>query len=72
MYSSNNTAVVNTRYVAKNTMPNVKGMGLKDALYLLETMNMKVMAKGSGRVAVQSVEPGAAVNKNQLIKIELN
>ncbi|KAK6031631.1 penicillin-binding protein, transpeptidase domain protein [Ostertagia ostertagi] len=72
MYSSNNTAVVHTRYVAKNTMPNVKGMGLKDALYLLETMNMKVMAKGSGRVAVQSVEPGAAVNKNQLIKIELN
>lgn len=72
MYSSNNTAVVNTRYVAKNTMPNVKGMGLKDALYLLETMNMKVVAKGSGRVAVQSIEPGAAVNKNQLIKIELN
>ncbi len=72
MYGNNNIPVVNTRYVAKNTMPNVKGMGLKDALYLLETMNMKVMAKGSGRVAVQSIEPGAAVNKNQLIKIELN
>lgn len=72
MYSNNNTPVVNTRYIAKNTMPNVKGMGLKDALYLLETMNMKVMAKGSGRVAVQSIEPGAAVSKNQLIKIELN
>jgi cell division protein FtsI (penicillin-binding protein 3) len=47
-------------------------MGLKDALYLLESMNMKVMAKGRGKVAVQSIDPGAAVNKKQLIKIELN
>jgi cell division protein FtsI (penicillin-binding protein 3) len=72
MYSNNSRAVVNTRYITKNTVPNVKGMGLKDALYLLEAMNMKVMAKGSGRVTLQSIEPGAAVNKNQLIKIELN
>jgi cell division protein FtsI (penicillin-binding protein 3) len=72
MYSSNNKPVVNIRWMAKNTMPNVKGMGLKDALYLLESMNMKVMARGRGKVAVQSVDPGAAINKNQLIKIELN
>lgn len=72
MYSNNNKPVVNTRLVAKNTMPNIKGMGLKDALYLLESMNMKVFAKGRGKVIVQSVDPGAAINKNQLIKIELN
>jgi cell division protein FtsI (penicillin-binding protein 3) len=72
MYSNNNKPVVNTRWIAKNTMPNVKGMGLKDALYLLESMNMKVLAKGRGKVMVQSVDPGTAVNKNQLIKIELN
>jgi len=72
MYSNNNKPVVNTRWIAKNTMPNIKGMGLKDALYLLESMNMKVLAKGRGKVAVQSVEPGTAINKNQLIKIELN
>jgi len=72
LYSSNNKPVVNTRWVAKNTMPNIKGMGLKDALFLLESMNMKVLAKGRGKVAVQSVEPGTAVNKNQVIKIELN
>ena len=72
MYSDNNKPVVNTRWIAKNTMPNVKGMGLKDALYLLESMNMKVLAKGRGKVTIQSVDPGAAINKNQLIKIELN
>ena len=72
MYSNNNMPVVNTRWIAKNTMPNVRGMDLKDALYLLESMNMKVMAKGKGKVTVQSIDPGTAVNKNQLIKIELN
>ncbi len=72
IYGSNNKPVVNTRWVAKNTMPNVKGMGLKDALYLLESMNVKVVARGRGKVAVQSIDPGAAINKNQLIKIELN
>jgi cell division protein FtsI (penicillin-binding protein 3) len=72
MYSNNNKPVVKTRWVAKNTMPNVKGMGLKDALFLLEGMNMKVLAKGRGKVTLQSIDPGTAVNKNQLIKIELN
>ena len=72
LYSNNNKPVVNTRWVAKNTMPNVKGMGLKDALYLLESMNMKVFTKGRGKVTAQSVDPGSAINKNQLIKIELN
>ena len=57
MYSNDNKPVVNTRWIAKNTMPNVKGMGLKDALYLLESMNMKVMAKGRGKVTVQSSSP---------------
>jgi cell division protein FtsI (penicillin-binding protein 3) len=72
MYSNNNKPVVNTRWMAKNTMPNVKGMGFKDALYLLESMNMKVLAKGRGKVMLQSIDPGTAVTKNQLIKIELN
>jgi cell division protein FtsI (penicillin-binding protein 3) len=72
MYGSNGKPVVNTRWIAKNTMPNIRGMGLKDALYLLESMNMKVLAKGRGRVTLQSIDPGASINKNQLIKIELN
>jgi cell division protein FtsI (penicillin-binding protein 3) len=72
MYGNDGKPVVNTRWIAKNTMPNVKGMGLKDALYLLESMNMKVLAKGRGKVAVQSIDPGTAINKKQLVKIELN
>jgi cell division protein FtsI (penicillin-binding protein 3) len=72
MYSSNHGAVVTIRPVNKKTIPNVKGMGLKDALYLLENMDMKVSAKGKGKVITQSITPGTAVIKNQNISIDLN
>ncbi|HTL09507.1 MAG TPA: penicillin-binding protein [Chitinophagaceae bacterium] len=72
LYSTDGSPILTTRPMAKNTMPNVKGLGLKDALYLLEGMHMKVMAKGRGRVTLQSIDAGKPVTKNQLIKLELN
>jgi len=60
------------RQVSRQAMPNVKGMGLKDALYLLETMNLKVNARGRGKVTSQSPEVGVALNKNQQVSIGLN
>ena len=53
-------------------MPDLKGMGLKDALFLLENMNMKVVAKGKGKVSAQSIEPGSLLVKNQNVRLELN
>ncbi len=38
-------------------------MGLKDALYLLENMGLKVTVKGKGKVIVQSIQPGTALTK---------
>jgi cell division protein FtsI (penicillin-binding protein 3) len=52
-------------------IPNLKGMGLKDALYLLEEMDVKVLAKGKGRVVGQSLLPGLPVQKNQVVTLEL-
>ena len=72
MYANDYRAVVNARPVNKKLIPNVKGMGLKDALYLLESMNVKVLAKGRGKVMSQSIEPGTLLSKNQSILIELN
>lgn len=57
--------------VEKGKMPDVKGMGLKDALYLLENKGLKVKIVGSGKVAAQSIAPGAAYIKKQTITIEL-
>lgn len=72
MYSTNYMPVVNARLVNKRTIPNVTGMGLKDALYLLENMEVKVNTKGKGKVVAQSIAPGTTVVKNQNISIDLN
>jgi cell division protein FtsI (penicillin-binding protein 3) len=56
----------------RHEMPNVKGMGLKDAIYLLENMNLKVVAKGMGKVSQQSLAAGIAVAPGQTVYIDLN
>lgn len=72
MYASEYGTVLNNRLVKNRSVPNVKGMGLKDALYLLESLNLKVVAKGRGKVVAQSLEPGTGLMKDQTIMIELN
>jgi cell division protein FtsI (penicillin-binding protein 3) len=72
LYTVNNEAVLHTRAVADSSMPDVRGLGLKDALYLLENMQLKVRARGKGKVNVQSIPAGTAIAKNQMVTIELN
>lgn len=67
-----NQPVIKDLVINKQTIPDVKGMGLKDALYLLENMNLKVTVKGKGKVTSQSVDAGLALNKGQTIALELN
>ncbi|MBX3239478.1 MAG: transpeptidase family protein [Chitinophagaceae bacterium] len=64
--------VVKGLEIADKTIPDVKGMGLKDALFLLENMNVKVEVKGKGKVVNQSLTAGAAIGKGQTIRLELN
>lgn len=72
LYASNLQPVMNGEAVSRQTMPDVKGMGLKDALYLLESMDLKVAAKGRGKVRIQSISPGASIKKNEPVSIQLN
>lgn len=66
------TAVkANDRVVKQGMVPNVVGMGLQDALYLLENQGMKVQVFGYGTVKRQSVQPGTNVKTNPYITIEL-
>jgi cell division protein FtsI (penicillin-binding protein 3) len=57
--------------VTKGQMPSVQGMGLKDAIYLLENLSLKVVPVGSGRVKNQSVEPGTPVRKGQTVTLQM-
>lgn len=59
------------RFVLNNIVPNIKGMGAKDAIYILENIGLKVEIVGRGMVKKQSVKPGAIVRKGQTIRIEL-
>jgi cell division protein FtsI (penicillin-binding protein 3) len=57
--------------VSKNKIPDMTGMGAKDALYLLGKMGLTVQLNGRGRVISQNIEPGTSVRKGQIIKINL-
>lgn len=72
IYNDNNTPALKALAVSKQVVPDVKGMGLKDALFLLENMNIKVQVKGRGRIVNQSLAAGQAVDKGQKITLELN
>jgi cell division protein FtsI (penicillin-binding protein 3) len=64
--------VLGREVVARQVVPDVKGMGLKDALYLLESMDLRVSVSGSGRVRSQRPEPGSALVRRETISIQLN
>ena len=72
VFAANYQPVIKTSSVKKQVMPNVKGMGLKDALFLLENMGVKVSVKGKGKVANQSIEAGSTLSKQMKVVLELS
>ena len=57
--------------VVQGLMPSLKGMGLRDAIYLLENMKLKVVIRGKGRIKGQSISAGTPVAKGQTVYLEL-
>jgi cell division protein FtsI (penicillin-binding protein 3) len=55
----------------KGIMPNVSGMGLKDALYLLGNAGLKTAVVGSGKVIRQSIPGGNKISRGLGVQIEL-
>jgi cell division protein FtsI (penicillin-binding protein 3) len=72
VYATNYQPVVKASTVKKKVMPNVRGMGLKDALYLLENMGVKVTVTGRGKIAAQSIAPGTELVKGVSVVLELS
>lgn len=64
------------KYLRRNfkssKVPNVKGMGLKDALYILENKGFKVHIRGLGVVVKQSLKVGTPYKIGATIKIVLS
>lgn len=52
-------------------VPNVGGMGMRDALYLLEKSGFKVKTRGKGLVRKQSLKPGTEALPGSLVELDL-
>lgn len=59
------------RSIKDGLVPNVLGMNLKDAVYVLENLGMNVNVVGKGTVKRQSIPNGYKVQKGSTITIEL-
>ncbi len=60
------------RVVEKGTVPNVRGMGATDAVFLLENNGMRVSVRGRGKVKSQSVRAGSKIQRGQSIVLKLS
>lgn len=58
--------------VGNGVMPDITGMGLKDALYLLEKQGLRVIVNGKGSVVKQSIAPGTPITKGLPVVIDLD
>ena len=70
--SSKNKVVVKPNYYSsKSVMPNVVQLNVRDAVYLLESMGLRVRVEGKGKVKSQSVPPGEHIWRGEEVKIAL-
>ena len=58
----NDTLTLRYRPVQPKILPNVWGMGIRDALYLVENAGCRVRFSGVGKVKSQSILPGTKAN----------
>jgi cell division protein FtsI (penicillin-binding protein 3) len=63
--------LLQNRFVVNDLMPNVKGMGLRDALYILNRLGLKVEVIGEGTVVYQSINPSIKIKKGQEVILKL-
>jgi len=69
---SSDTVMVSGREMIPNLVPNVVGMGLKDAMYVLENSGLRVRFAGRGVVRTQSIRPGIRIAEGNVIFIQLS
>ncbi|MBQ5914008.1 MAG: PASTA domain-containing protein, partial [Alistipes sp.] len=63
---------INVKTIEDNSlMPNVVGMGLKDALYILESRGLRVQFSGKGSVRQQSIPVGAKISAGASVSLTL-
>ena len=67
----NNSVLWKENNLTPQQVPNVVGMTLKDAYFVLENAGLKVQTQGFGRVKTQSIAPNSKLRSNQKIELKL-
>ncbi|MBS4056720.1 MAG: transpeptidase family protein [Bacteroidales bacterium] len=62
---------LSTAHLSDTLMPDLTGMGLRDAVYLLERLGLNPVFTGRGQVASQSVMPGSLMLKGTTVELTL-
>ncbi|MEI6753941.1 MAG: penicillin-binding protein [Paludibacter sp.] len=69
--ANNNQIEVQSITVSNRTVPNLTGMGAKDAVFILENMGLNVQVMGRGKVYSQNMKPGTVARKGTSVMINL-
>ena len=56
---------------SRKHIPNVMGMGARDAVYLIESRGVRCIVRGRGKVVEQSLEPGHYIKKGEICTLKL-
>lgn len=67
----NSEVVVAVEADDMGVMPDVRGMGLKDALFMLESRGLKVGFRGEGAVYSQTIAAGRKISRGATVNIAL-
>jgi cell division protein FtsI (penicillin-binding protein 3) len=64
-------SLVKTQQQQGRSVPDVKGMGARDAVYIMESRGIKVIVEGRGKVVEQSIPAGNTIKKGDICKLKL-
>jgi cell division protein FtsI (penicillin-binding protein 3) len=68
----NNKIQLYNKLVKNDEVPDVRGMVLSDAVYILENLGLKVKVSGVGKVKTQSLSPGSRIYPKAEIRLKLS
>jgi len=69
---TSDTVEFREREIIENLVPNVEGMAISDALYVLENAGLRVLFRGRGTVRSQNPRAGTRIRKGSTIELDLS
>lgn len=71
LINSNVVELTSNKPLDKRTMPDVIGMGARDAVYLIESRGVKCKIQGRGHIVKQSIPAGNIIKKGEVCLLTL-